>query len=153
MIIKAGFQDVKEVSYKWPIGEWPQDPRLKDIGRWNAHHWSQGIEPWTLRMLTQYMGVSWIRGQFLTSTLAMATLSWILAYFLQWTLEEVKTWTAKVQSSILNRRYHAYQPLYVSRPWSPFLPTHTLLPLPPLFCPPVYRLTSIRSVVVARKPL
>ena len=58
MIIKAGFEDVKEVSYKWPIGEWPQDPRLKDIGRWNAHHWSQGIEPWALRLLTQYMGVS-----------------------------------------------------------------------------------------------
>lgn len=58
MIIQAGFEDVKEFTYKWPIGEWPQDPRLKDIGGWNARHWMEGLETWTLRLLTQYMGVS-----------------------------------------------------------------------------------------------
>ena len=58
MIIQAGFEDVKEFAYKWPIGEWPQDPRLKDIGGWNARHWMEGLETWTLRLLTQYMGVS-----------------------------------------------------------------------------------------------
>ena len=58
MIIQAGFEDVKEFTYKWPIGEWPQDSRLKDIGGWNARHWMEGLETWTLRLLTQYMGVS-----------------------------------------------------------------------------------------------
>lgn len=57
-IEKAGFVDVVEKKYKWPLGDWPADPRLKDIGRWNAQHWIEGIEPWTLRMLTQYLGVS-----------------------------------------------------------------------------------------------
>ncbi|KAL2041973.1 hypothetical protein N7G274_005161 [Stereocaulon virgatum] len=86
MITKAGFVDVKEVVYKWPLGEWAQDPRLKDIGRWNAHHWTQGIEPWSLRLLTQYMG---------------------------WTVEEVKAFAAKIRTSVLNRKYHAYQPVAV----------------------------------------
>lgn len=56
-IIDAGFVDVVETKYKWPIGDWPVDQRLKDIGRWNAQHWLEGLEAWSLRMLTQYMGV------------------------------------------------------------------------------------------------
>ncbi len=58
MITDAGFVDVVEKKYKWPIGEWPVDQRLKDIGRWNAHHWIEGIDSWTMRLLTQQMGVS-----------------------------------------------------------------------------------------------
>jgi hypothetical protein len=57
-IEKAGFVDVVEKKFKWPIGDWPADARLKDIGRWNAQHWIEGIEPWTLRLLTQYLGVN-----------------------------------------------------------------------------------------------
>ena len=67
MILEAGFVDVKESIYKWPIGEWAQDPRLKDLGKWNAQHWMDGIETWSLRLFTQYMGVSQIY-ETLTST-------------------------------------------------------------------------------------
>ncbi|KAK0508910.1 hypothetical protein JMJ35_008281 [Cladonia borealis] len=98
MILQAGFEDVKEFTYKWPIGEWPQDPRLKDIGGWNARHWMEGLETWTLRLLTQYMG---------------------------WSLEEVKTWTAKMRTSILNRKFHAYQPLTVVYARKPLNPRRT----------------------------
>ncbi len=58
MITDAGFEDVVEVKYKWPLGEWPVDQRLKDIGRWNAQHWLEGMDAWSMRVLTQYMGVS-----------------------------------------------------------------------------------------------
>ena len=58
MIEEAGFVDVVEKQYKWPLGEWPVDRKLKDIGRWNMKHWLEGLEAWTLRLLTQHCGVS-----------------------------------------------------------------------------------------------
>lgn len=57
MITDAGFVDAVEVKYQWPIGDWPEDQRLKDIGRWNERHWLEGIDAWSMRVLTQYMGV------------------------------------------------------------------------------------------------
>ncbi len=57
MIEEAGFVDVVEKHYKWPLGEWPINHRLKDIGRWNMKHWLEGLEAWTLRILTQHCGV------------------------------------------------------------------------------------------------
>ena len=58
MIEEAGFVCVVEKQYKWPIGEWPVDHKLKDIGRWNLQHWLEGLDAWTLRLLTQHCGVS-----------------------------------------------------------------------------------------------
>ena len=58
MIREAGFVNVVEKQYKWPIGEWPVDRRLKDIGRWNMKHWLEGLDAWTLRIFTQHCGVS-----------------------------------------------------------------------------------------------
>lgn len=57
-ITEAGFEDVVEEVFKWPLGDWPADPKLKDIGRWNATLWNLGIEGWSLRLLTQTHGVS-----------------------------------------------------------------------------------------------
>ena len=57
-ISRAGFVDVVEEKFKWPLGDWPAEGRLKDIGKWNATHWNLGIEAWSIRMLTQQMGVS-----------------------------------------------------------------------------------------------
>ena len=58
LIEEAGFVDVRVKQYKWPIGEWPMDRKLKDIGRWNLRFWVEGLESFTLRLLTQYCGVS-----------------------------------------------------------------------------------------------
>lgn len=58
MIVKAGFADVVEHTYKWPLGDWPSDPRLKEIGAINARHWIEGVEAWTMRLLTQNFNVS-----------------------------------------------------------------------------------------------
>ncbi|KAI4130121.1 MAG: hypothetical protein LQ338_001896 [Usnochroma carphineum] len=54
---KAGFTDVVKTTYKWPIGSWSNDQRLKDLGKWNLLLWQQGIEGWTLRFFTKHMGV------------------------------------------------------------------------------------------------
>ena len=53
----AGFEDVVELSYKAPIGSWGESPRLKEIGRWNQVHWQEGIEGWSLALLTKTLRV------------------------------------------------------------------------------------------------
>ena len=56
-IRRAGFIEVVKTTYKWPIGAWGNDPRLKELGRWNGLHWNEGLEGWTLRFCTKYLGV------------------------------------------------------------------------------------------------
>jgi len=58
LITQAGFADVVETKYKWPIGPWSNDQRLKDLGRWNMNHWENGLEGWTMRVCTNYLNVS-----------------------------------------------------------------------------------------------
>ncbi|KAJ5637500.1 hypothetical protein N7490_007379 [Penicillium lividum] len=43
-IEKAGFVDIHERIYKWPIGAWPRDPLMKEAGRINYHQWVTGLE-------------------------------------------------------------------------------------------------------------
>ena len=31
-MIDAGFENVTELRYKWPIGPWPKDPKQKKLG-------------------------------------------------------------------------------------------------------------------------
>lgn len=56
-IRKAGFTDVVRWKFKWPIGAWSNDPRLKELGTWNLIIWNRGLEGWTLRFFTKHMGV------------------------------------------------------------------------------------------------
>ena len=53
----AGFEDVVELIYKWPIGTWSEYPRIKEIGRWNLVQWREGIEGWSLALLTTALNV------------------------------------------------------------------------------------------------
>ncbi|KAL9001052.1 MAG: hypothetical protein Q9169_000536 [Polycauliona sp. 2 TL-2023] len=80
-IIRAGFTDVVRVKYKWPIGAWSNDVRLKELGRWVFIHWYEGLEGWVLRFFTKHMG---------------------------WTYEDVQKWNAKVRQALKDRRYHIY---------------------------------------------
>ena len=56
-MIEAGFEEIKEVRFKWPIGGWPKDQKMKEIGRYNAASWDQGMEGWFLYLFTEYLGV------------------------------------------------------------------------------------------------
>lgn len=55
----AGFEDVVELIYKWPIGSWSEYPRIKEIGRWNLVQWREGIEGWSLALLTRALNWSY----------------------------------------------------------------------------------------------
>jgi hypothetical protein len=55
---EAGFVDVVERRFVWPIGAWPKDKRLKDMGRWGERNWTDGLEGWVLALYTRVLGVS-----------------------------------------------------------------------------------------------
>ncbi|KAK5994292.1 Methyltransferase [Cladobotryum mycophilum] len=77
----AGFNNVTEHVYKWPIGPWSKDPRLKEIGQWNHQHWLEGIEGWSLALLTRVLG---------------------------WSYEEVQVYLAQMREGLNSRKFHAY---------------------------------------------
>jgi hypothetical protein len=78
----AGFVNVVEHRWKLPIGGWAADKRYKEIGQYNRIHWEQGIEGWSLYLLTT---------------------------LLHWSVEEVQVYLARVRQALKDRRIHAYQ--------------------------------------------
>lgn len=54
---KAGFINVKYQTFKWPIGPWPKDPALKQIGAYNRMAWEDGMEGWAMYLFTNHLGV------------------------------------------------------------------------------------------------
>jgi hypothetical protein len=77
----AGFVDVEERVYKVPVNSWPANPHMKELGRWNLLHITQGAEGWGLFLLTKVMG---------------------------WTPEEAHMFIAKFRGGVKERRVHAY---------------------------------------------
>ncbi|TID27744.1 putative methyltransferase [Venturia nashicola] len=79
---KAGFVNVKYQTFKWPIGPWPKDPGLKQIGAYNRMAWEDGMEGWAMYLFTNHLG---------------------------WKKEEVDILLARVRREIRNPKIHAYQ--------------------------------------------
>lgn len=84
-IRKAGFVDVQETTYKWPIGPWPRDKNLKEAGTINFHHWLSGMEGWCMWLLTKFGAPA------------------------PWSPEEVRVFVAKMRKEFKNPSYHTYQ--------------------------------------------
>lgn len=57
---RAGFVEIHEVRYRWPMNGWDSDPRQKEIGRWNQLRLHDGIEGYMLRLLTTVLGVRFL---------------------------------------------------------------------------------------------
>ncbi|KAL4758346.1 S-adenosyl-L-methionine-dependent methyltransferase [Aspergillus foveolatus] len=81
-MIKAGFVDVAERRYKIPIGGWASDPRLKQLGLYNRLLWEEGIEGWSMYLLTTV---------------------------LKWSREEVELYLSRMRKGLRTPRIHAYQ--------------------------------------------
>jgi hypothetical protein len=54
---KAGFVNVEHKTFKWPIGPWPRDRKMKEIGAYNRVGWDEGINGWAMFLFTKYLGV------------------------------------------------------------------------------------------------
>lgn len=57
-MLDAGFVDVQEKVVKVPLGPWPKDARMKEIGRYQREHMSMGVESYTLGLLGKVLGWS-----------------------------------------------------------------------------------------------
>ena len=55
---KAGLEGGTETRFKVPIGPWAKDKRMKELGQYNRLQCEEGIEGWTMYLLTTVMGVS-----------------------------------------------------------------------------------------------
>jgi len=55
---KAGFVNVVEKRFKVPYGDWPRDPKLKDVGRWSLLGLDLGIAGFIMATFTRHLGVS-----------------------------------------------------------------------------------------------
>ncbi|EOD50701.1 Sam dependent methyltransferase [Neofusicoccum parvum] len=80
-IVDAGFVEVEEVRFKVPLGPWPSDPRLKELGKWDLLYCYQGCEGWALYLLTHVMG---------------------------WKVEEVKALVARYKEALRDPKLHSY---------------------------------------------
>ncbi|KAN0096395.1 S-adenosyl-L-methionine-dependent methyltransferase [Hyaloscypha variabilis] len=82
----AGFVNVVEKKYKVPVGSWPSNKELKNIGQYNLLYCVQGLEGWAL---------------------------WILTTILKWSYEEIQVFIAQMRSALLRRANHSYYEVYV----------------------------------------
>ncbi|KAH8689643.1 S-adenosyl-L-methionine-dependent methyltransferase [Talaromyces proteolyticus] len=75
----AGFEKVKQEIFKLPIGSWPKDPRLKEIGTLLGVNFVEGVEAFTAAPFKDILG---------------------------WSEEEVQILNANVRSAIRRRDAH-----------------------------------------------
>ncbi|CAI7655758.1 unnamed protein product [Penicillium bialowiezense] len=82
---RAGFVDIHEKEYKWPIGPWARDQKYKEAGIVNLHHWISGMEGWAMWLLTKFGAPE------------------------PWSHDEVIVYVAKLRAELKNPRYHTYE--------------------------------------------
>ncbi|OAF60584.1 hypothetical protein VC83_03466 [Pseudogymnoascus destructans] len=80
-VTDAGFVDVVETVYRYPVGPWAKDPFIKSVGEWNRIHWQEGIEGWSMALLTRV---------------------------LNWSYTEVQAYLGKMRGALKDNSIHAY---------------------------------------------
>ncbi|EPS30257.1 hypothetical protein PDE_05208 [Penicillium oxalicum 114-2] len=80
----AGFVDVHERLYKVPMGPWPKDKVLKEVGLLNLEHWKSGLEGYAMWLLTKFGAPT------------------------PWTKEEVEIYLVNVRKELQNAHIHGY---------------------------------------------
>ncbi|EEH49312.2 uncharacterized protein PADG_05391 [Paracoccidioides brasiliensis Pb18] len=82
----AGFINVTERCFPLPIGVWAKDKKLKEVGWWNQVQFLQGVEAWSLNLLTHVFG---------------------------WSPKEVQVHVAYRRNDARNASIHAYYNMYI----------------------------------------
>ncbi|KAK2613772.1 hypothetical protein N8I77_000660 [Diaporthe amygdali] len=87
MMHEAGFVDIVRIPYKWPINEWPREPKWKEVGRRTAINFREGMSAIMMALFTRFMG---------------------------WTKEQVEEFSAQVDKEWQDTRVHAYFCIWVT---------------------------------------
>lgn len=85
-LARAGFVDVVERQFKWPIGAWPRDKHRKELGYWCQANLDFGAEGLLMALMTRGLG---------------------------WSRAEVLTFCEEVRRDLGNTGLRAYVPIYV----------------------------------------
>ncbi|KAK4457559.1 Phosphoethanolamine N-methyltransferase 1 [Cladorrhinum samala] len=85
-MVEAGFVNVHEKLYKWPINSWARDAKFKEIGMWNEENFCGGIYGLSVALFTRALG---------------------------WTKEELEVFLVDVRKDLRNKHIHAYWPIWV----------------------------------------
>ncbi|KAI5857387.1 S-adenosyl-L-methionine-dependent methyltransferase [Durotheca rogersii] len=80
---EAGFVDIREHDFKTPLGDWPADPKLKEIGQYNQLALEQDIEGFLVYVWITIMG---------------------------WTKEEISVYAVHLRRELRSRKVHPYYP-------------------------------------------
>jgi hypothetical protein len=83
-IRNAGFVDIQDKVYKWPIGPWAKIRRYKEAGAINLEHWMMRLEGWCMWLLTKFGAPE------------------------PWTKEKVHVFVAQIRNEFQNPRFHIY---------------------------------------------
>jgi len=83
---EAGFEDVVERRYEWPVGTWAKGKRMKTLGMWYREDLLSGLQGFTVAVLTRGLGMS---------------------------VEEVELLLVGVREDIKSNRIHIYIPVRV----------------------------------------
>ncbi|RPA85607.1 S-adenosyl-L-methionine-dependent methyltransferase [Ascobolus immersus RN42] len=83
---QAGFVDVREHRYKLPIGKWPKDTRMKELGVVAQEIMQTGVEAYALACLTRVLG---------------------------WDARDAQAFLDKALEEFNNRRMHTIYTMYV----------------------------------------
>jgi SAM-dependent methyltransferase len=84
---RSGFEDVISMEYKVPLGSWPKDHRMKEIGIQYAANWSDGLPGFSYKLLG--------------------------AEGLGWSRDEIELNLLEVRRSLAQREVHAYMAYYI----------------------------------------
>ena len=55
---ETGFERIEERRFKMPVGNWPKDPRLKEIGSFLSLNFTEGVEAFTAVVFKDILGWS-----------------------------------------------------------------------------------------------
>lgn len=81
---RAGFVDIVERQFKWPLNHWPKDKHFKELGTWSFQNLDDGLEGLLLAMYTRHLG---------------------------WTKDEVLLFCSKVRKQLRDTTIHGYIPM------------------------------------------
>ncbi|KAF8855637.1 S-adenosyl-L-methionine-dependent methyltransferase [Acephala macrosclerotiorum] len=82
----AGFVNVVEFRYKWPLNRWPKDAKSKELGMWTLENFTSGLSAFSMAFFTRV---------------------------LEWSKAEVEVFLVDVRREMNDKNVHAYCPIYV----------------------------------------
>jgi hypothetical protein len=81
---EAGYVDIVETKFAWPVGTWAKDPKLKTLGIWARENFLSVLQGLSMAVMTRGLGM---------------------------TPQEVEIFLAEVRAEVKTRKVHCYAPM------------------------------------------